>query len=65
MNGPIPFTEDQIADMCSRYRRGASLLKLSEHFGISITAVKYRLKINRVKLRRPGAPSGKRKSRSN
>ena len=64
MNGPIPFSVEQIRNMCARYAKGWSLVSLSEYFGISVTAVKARLKANRVTLRRPGAQVGKRKQRS-
>lgn len=60
MNGPIPFTDQQITEMCRMYRKGASLREISEKFGISTQAVRYRLQYRGVKLRPRGAPIGAR-----
>lgn len=56
MNGPIPFTDEQIQTLCSAYQDGASVSKLSDQFGVSITAIQSRLRANGVQLRRRGAP---------
>lgn len=60
MKGVIPFTDEQIANMCSSYEAGASIEALSEEYGISSTAIQYRLRRNGVKIRSRGAPRLKR-----
>lgn len=60
MNGPIPFTDGQIANMCSSHKAGASIESLAHEYGISFTAVKSRLLKNRVKIRGKGSPRLKR-----
>lgn len=60
MKGVIPFTDEQIANMCSDYEAGASIESLSEEYGISRTAIQYRLRRNGVKIRSRGAPRLKR-----
>lgn len=56
----IPFTDEQIASMCSSYNAGASIEALSEEYGISLTAIKFRLRKNGVQIRSRGAPRLKR-----
>lgn len=58
MNGPIPFTREQLLHMCRSYKAGASLDALALEFGISKTAVSRRLRANNVKLRPRGCPAG-------
>ena len=58
MNGPIPFSDDQLRDMCKSYILGASLDAVSLEFGISKSAVSRRLKAAKVKMRPRGAPAG-------
>lgn len=56
MRSVIPFTNEQIANMCSSYEKGASVEALSAEYGISRTAIQFRLRANGVTIRRRGAP---------
>lgn len=50
----IPFSDEQIQNLCASYEAGASIYALSVEYGISDTAVRYRLKVNGVKIRPKG-----------
>lgn len=52
----IPFSEEQLQRMCASYEAGATIYSLSVEYGISATAVQYRLKVNGVKIRPKGPP---------
>lgn len=60
MNGPIPFTKEQLNSMCDSYRAGSTIYAISMEYGISSTAVRDRLVAAKVKIRPRGSRKGKR-----
>lgn len=56
----IWFSESQILAMCASYEAGSTIYALAKEYGISETAVSYRLKANGVKIRPKGPPKLKR-----
>lgn len=60
MNGPIPFTDEQLKAMCESYKSGSTIYAISAEYGISSTAVRDRLVAAKVKIRPRGSRKGKR-----
>jgi hypothetical protein len=64
MNGPIPFTKEQLEAMRDSYIAGSTIYALSVEYGISSTAVRDRLIAEKVRIRPRGSRKGKRDPRA-
>ena len=56
MKRPIPFSAEQLSEMCTAYENGQGMAEIGEKFGLSREAVQKRLIENGVQIRHRGRP---------